>query len=85
MNRLVGPFLLRRRKTDAAIAAELPEKIVSDHLVELTPEQRALYTAVTRDTFGNIRASSGIQRARPHPAYAAGAPPGLQLSGPLPA
>ena len=62
LNRLVGPFLLRRRKTDPAIAAELPEKIVSDHLVELTPEQSALYTAITRDTFGKIRASSGIQR-----------------------
>jgi SNF2 family DNA or RNA helicase len=62
LNRLVGPFLLRRRKTDPAIAAELPDKIVSDHLVELTPEQTALYTAVTRDTFGAIRASSGIQR-----------------------
>ena len=62
LNRLVGPFLLRRRKTDPAIAVELPSKIVSDHLVELTPEQRALYTAITRDTFGNIRASSGIQR-----------------------
>jgi superfamily II DNA or RNA helicase len=62
LNRLVGPFLLRRRKTDPAIAAELPAKIVSDHLVELTPEQRALYTAITRDTFGSISASSGIQR-----------------------
>ena len=62
LNRLVGPFLLRRRKTAPAIAAELPEKIVSDHLVELTPEQTALYTAITRDTFGTIRASSGIQR-----------------------
>jgi superfamily II DNA or RNA helicase len=62
LNRLVGPFLLRRRKTDPAIAAELPEKIVSDHLVELTPEQTALYAAITRDTFGAIRASSGIQR-----------------------
>ena len=62
LNRLVGPFLLRRRKTDPAIAAELPSKIVSDHLVELTPEQTALYTAISRDTFGTIRASSGIQR-----------------------
>ena len=62
LNRLVGPFLLRRRKMDPAIAAELPGKIVSDHLAELTPEQIALYTAVTRDTFGKIRTSSGIQR-----------------------
>ena len=62
LNRLVGPFLLRRRKTDPAIAAELPAKIVSDHLAELTPEQTALYTAVTRDTLAEIRASSGIQR-----------------------
>ena len=62
LNRLVGPFLLRRRKTDPAIAAELPGKIVSDHLAELSPEQTALYTAVTRETFGKIRTSIGIQR-----------------------
>jgi SNF2 family DNA or RNA helicase len=62
LNRLVGPFLLRRRKTDPAIAAELHGKIVSDHLAELTPEQIALYTAVTGETFGKIRTSTGIQR-----------------------
>ena len=37
-------------------------RTTSSPLVELTPEQRALYTAITRDTFGNFRASSGIQR-----------------------
>jgi len=62
LRRLVGPFLLRRRKTDPSIAAELPSKIVSDHLITLTPEQGALYTAVTHDTLEKIRTSTGIQR-----------------------
>jgi superfamily II DNA or RNA helicase len=62
LRRLVGPFLLRRRKTDPSIAAELPGKIVSDHLITLTPEQSALYTAVTHNTLEKIRTSTGIQR-----------------------
>jgi len=51
---LVGPFLLRRRKTDPGIAPELPEKTETDHLLGLTREQVVLYEAFVRDTMERI-------------------------------
>ncbi|WP_166348108.1 SNF2-related protein [Phytoactinopolyspora limicola] len=60
--RLVGPFLLRRRKSDPGIAPELPPKTESDHPVTLTAEQVALYQTVVDETMAKIAASSGITR-----------------------
>jgi superfamily II DNA or RNA helicase len=51
---LIGPFLLRRRKTDPGIAPELPEKTETDHLLGLTREQVVLYEAFVRDTMARI-------------------------------
>ena len=55
---LVGPFLLRRRKSDPGIAPELPPKTETDHLLGLTREQVVLYEAFVRDI-------DGAHRARP--------------------
>ena len=52
---LVGPFLLRRRKSDPGIAPELPDKTETDHLLGLTREQVVLYEAFVRDTMERIR------------------------------
>ena len=52
--RLVGPFLLRRRKSDPGIAPELPPKTETDQPVPLTPEQAGLYEAVVRETMAEI-------------------------------
>ena len=41
--RLTAPFMLRRLKTDRSIISDLPEKLVSDRYIGLTPEQAALY------------------------------------------
>ena len=41
--RVTAPFMLRRLKTDKSIIADLPEKVVCDRYVDLTPEQAALY------------------------------------------
>ncbi|MFI6761709.1 DEAD/DEAH box helicase [Micromonospora sp. NPDC050417] len=60
--RLVGPFLLRRRKTDPGIAPELPAKTETDQPVTLTPEQAGLYEAVVRETLHQIRGSTGMAR-----------------------
>ncbi|MEU6269376.1 DEAD/DEAH box helicase, partial [Saccharopolyspora shandongensis] len=57
LSRLVRPFLLRRRKSDPGIAPELPPKTETDHLVELTPEQAALYERVVRQVMAEIRDS----------------------------
>jgi len=54
---LIGPFLLRRRKSDPQIAPELPEKTETDHLLSLTREQAVLYEAFVRDMMERIERS----------------------------
>ncbi|MFD5182830.1 DEAD/DEAH box helicase [Streptomyces sp. NPDC058372] len=60
--RLVGPFLLRRRKSDPGIAPELPPKTETDHAVGLTAEQAGLYEAVVRETLAAVAAAGGMER-----------------------
>ncbi len=52
---LIGPFLLRRRKSDPGIAPELPAKTETDHLLGLTREQVVLYESFVRDTMERIQ------------------------------
>ncbi|GLZ40216.1 DEAD/DEAH box helicase [Actinokineospora sp. NBRC 105648] len=60
--RLVGPFLLRRKKSDPGIAPELPPKTETDHPVPLTREQIGLYTAAARGSMAAIRDADGMAR-----------------------
>ncbi len=60
--RLVGPFLLRRRKSDPGIAPELPPKTETDRPVPLTTEQAALYEAVVREIMTRIESTRGMAR-----------------------
>ncbi|WP_234311957.1 DEAD/DEAH box helicase [Streptomyces griseus] len=60
--RLVGPFLLRRRKSDPGIAPELPPKTETDHPVSLTREQAGLYEALVRKTLAEISAADAMAR-----------------------
>ncbi len=62
LNRLVRPFLLRRRKTDPGIAPELPPKTITDQPVGLTAEQVALYEKAVKENMIQIRTSDGINR-----------------------
>ncbi|MER5766541.1 DEAD/DEAH box helicase [Streptomyces sp. NPDC001985] len=59
---LVGPFLLRRRKSDPGIAPELPPKTETDRAVSLTAEQAGLYEAVVRETLAAISGADGMER-----------------------
>ncbi|WP_211357368.1 DEAD/DEAH box helicase [Nocardioides rubriscoriae] len=60
---LVGPFLLRRRKSDPGVAPELPPKTETDHPLTLTREQVVLYEAFVRDTMERIeRADDDARR-----------------------
>ncbi|MCW2846002.1 MAG: box helicase, partial [Nocardioides sp.] len=60
---LIGPFLLRRRKSDPGIAPELPAKTETDHPLGLTREQVVLYEAFVRDTMERIeRADEEVRR-----------------------
>lgn len=56
---LIGPFVLRRRKSDPGIAPELPPKTETDHLLGLTREQAVLYEAYVRDTMERIERLPG--------------------------
>ncbi|WP_416072126.1 DEAD/DEAH box helicase [Streptomyces sp. ME18-1-4] len=60
--RLVGPFLLRRRKSDPGIAPELPPKTETDRPVSLTKEQAGLYEAVVRETLEAIAEADDMAR-----------------------
>ena len=59
---LVGPFLLRRRKSDPGIAPELPPKTETDHPVRLTQEQTVLYEAVVRTSMEKIEQADEATR-----------------------
>ncbi|MER7417108.1 SNF2-related protein [Micromonospora peucetia] len=60
--RLVGPFLLRRRKSDPGVAPELPAKTETDQPVALTAEQAALYQACVAELLEAIADADGFAR-----------------------
>jgi superfamily II DNA or RNA helicase len=62
LTRVIRPFLLRRRKTDPAIAPELPPRTVSDLPVPLSPEQASLYAGEVTEALAVIAERTGISR-----------------------
>lgn len=62
LNTLTSPFILRREKTDPAIAPELPEKAEFTVRASLTPEQAGLYQAVLNELVRELRESKGMGR-----------------------
>ncbi len=59
---LVGPFILRRLKTDPTVIRDLPAKNEMKVYCTLTREQATLYQAVVRDSLRQIEEAEGIQR-----------------------
>jgi SNF2 family DNA or RNA helicase len=59
---VTAPFIMRRLKTDAAIVADLPDKVIVDEYAVLTPAQAALYEAVAGE--GMARVSSADPESR---------------------
>lgn len=62
LRRLIGPFILRRVKTDKAVIADLPDKVEAHVYCQLTGEQATLYEAVVKNALEEIEASEGIAR-----------------------
>lgn len=62
LRRLSGPFVLRRLKTDPAIAAELPAKQEITVWCNLTAEQAGLYQAVVADVLHREHGIRGVER-----------------------
>ncbi len=59
---LTAPFILRRTKTDPAIAPDLPDKIEMVQFCQLTTEQAALYRAVVAELEERLYQSEGMER-----------------------
>ncbi len=59
---LVGPFILRRVKTDPSVISDLPDKNEIKVYCNLTKEQATLYQAVVRDSIKRIEEADGIER-----------------------
>jgi len=61
---LVGPFILRRLKTDSTIIQDLPEKQEMKVYCDLTAEQATLYEAVVKESLERVASAKeeGIQR-----------------------
>jgi SNF2 family DNA or RNA helicase len=59
---IVGPFMLRRVKTDPRVISDLPEKIETKVYCQLSAEQADLYRRIVKDMLMNIKGSAGIMR-----------------------
>jgi len=62
LRRLVRPFILRRLKTDQAIAGDLPEKVEGREYCHLTTEQAQLYETAVNRMLRDIDQVEGMHR-----------------------
>lgn len=62
VQRLIKPFLLRRTKTDEAVALNLPDKLEQKEYCPLTVEQASIYEQLVKDTLEQVEQLAGIQR-----------------------
>ncbi len=62
LQRLTGPFLLRRLKTDPKVISDLPEKQETTVFCSFTREQATLYQTVLDESMASIEGSLGIER-----------------------
>jgi len=58
LRKATAPFIMRRLKTDAAVAADLPDKIVQDQYCTLSSAQTALYESVVQEGLRTISGES---------------------------
>ncbi len=63
LRRVTAPFILRRLKTDRAIAPDLPEKSVIAEYAELTAEQAALYTVAVERGMAAVESADRANRS----------------------
>jgi len=62
LRRVVGPFILRRLKSDKSIIQDLPAKNEMKVICTLTREQATLYKAVVDEELRRIASADGIER-----------------------
>ncbi|WP_025686106.1 DEAD/DEAH box helicase, partial [Paenibacillus maysiensis] len=62
LQKLVQPFMLRRKKKDPAIQLDLPEKNEMKTYIHLTSEQGALYDQIVKELMERMQKLEGIER-----------------------
>jgi len=62
LRRATAPFIMRRLKTDKAVAADLPDKLVVDEYATLVPAQVALYEAIAGEGLARIQSAGDENR-----------------------
>ncbi|RXZ76709.1 DEAD/DEAH box helicase [Paenibacillaceae bacterium] len=62
LQKLVRPFMLRRKKTDPNIQLDLPDKNEMKTYIHLTPEQGALYNQAVNQLLERMKKLEGIER-----------------------
>ncbi len=62
LRRLVGPYILRRLKTDKSVIADLPDKTEVRAFCRLTKKQAVLYEQSTRELGEALEGLEGIRR-----------------------
>ncbi|MCJ8014541.1 DEAD/DEAH box helicase [Paenibacillus sp. KQZ6P-2] len=62
LQKLVKPFMLRRKKKDPAIQLDLPDKNEMKTYIHLTAEQGALYDQTVNDLMNRVQKLEGIER-----------------------
>lgn len=62
LQKLVKPFMLRRKKKDPAIQLDLPDKNEMKTYIQLTVEQSALYDQTVGDLMSKMKELEGIER-----------------------
>lgn len=62
LQKLIKPFMLRRKKKDPAIQLDLPDKNEMKTYVHLTAEQGALYEQTVNDLMERMQKLEGIER-----------------------
>ena len=62
LRQLVGPFILRRVKTDPSVIQDLPEKVETKIYCNLSEEQATLYQAIVENAMKKVEDSTGMDR-----------------------
>lgn len=62
LQKLVQPFMLRRKKKDPAIQLDLPDKNEMKTYIHLTSEQGALYDRIVKELMERMQKLEGIER-----------------------
>jgi superfamily II DNA or RNA helicase len=95
LKRITSPFLMRRLKTDLAIAPDLPEKVTMDEYATMARGQAALYESVVRKAMKDagragpeeklaliLKLITSLKQICDHPrVYDKESPPKARLSG----